>query len=142
MPAGASSHDCTSATIPAFPAASESQVTAVSEAAGTRVVPLAAAATAPPDQGVPPAQSGWFQVAPVVPHGCPTVFICVPSPNPLPSVQGMVTACRDSVAAVGAVVSPCPVPRVVMVSVTRVTVARPCSPCGKLNLSSPRMRPP
>jgi hypothetical protein len=141
LPAGASSHDCTSATIPALPAASESQVTAVPDVPGTIAVPLTASATVPPLQGVPPMQSGWFQVAPVVSQGCPTVLVCMLSPNPVPSTHGTVTACNDSVAGVGGVASAIPVPRVVIVSVTRVTVARPCRPGGKVNASSPRIRP-
>jgi hypothetical protein len=56
--AGAASQDWTSAIIPAFPAASESQVTAVSDVPGTDAVPLTASAVVPPDQGVSPMQFG------------------------------------------------------------------------------------
>ena len=98
--------------MPPLPAVAESHVTVASSVAGTEATPLTAGATLPPAHGVRPAQFGWFQVAPEVPHACPTVFIMLLSPSPLPSVQAAVRGCSDSVAGVGAVVSSLPVPRV------------------------------
>ena len=109
--------------------------------AGTVATPLTVADTLPPAHGVPPAQFGWFQVAPDVPHASPTVFILVASPNPIPSVQAAVSACSDSVAVVGTVVSWFPVPRVTMASTARVTVTRPCHAAGIAKRTSARIPP-